>query len=751
MRYAGPTSLAAFLCILNASYAQTATSPDPDTRAAAVERRLTDAERFQLLHGVVPIPRGMTVAIPPGPALSEGVRITDIAPFLPTPPLPDGVKFTAGYIKGVARLNIPDILETDASLGVVNPMQMRTGDVATAMPSGLALASSFDPDLAFQGGATIGAEARAKGFNVLLGGGVNLARDPRNGRNFEYLGEDPLLAGTMAGAAIAGTQTQGVISTVKHFPVNDQETLRQTLNAQIDEAALRESDLLAFELAIERGAPGAVMCSYSRVNGDYACGNDFLLNQVLKRDWGYQGWVMSDWGAVHDSSYFMKGLDQESGAQLDSKIWFDAPLQTEVATERVSRGSVSEAARRILRSLYAVGADRPATTSTVDYRAHARVARQEAVEGMVLLKNDGVLPLSLETKKLLVIGGHADLGVLSGGGSSQVTPFGGAPIIIPVGAPGGIGMLVRAWYMPSSPLKALQAAMPNAKVEFQSGYDIASTAASAAEADVVIVFATQWQMEGYDHASLDLPEGQDALITAVTKENSNVVVVLETGNPVKMPWLGDVRAVLEAWYPGEEGGAAIVDVLSGAVNPSGHLPLSFPVDESQIPRSRIPGLGLPEGTPITVDYHEGADVGYRWFAAHHWKPLFPFGYGLSYTEFEFTRPQIGNHSKHGQPVSATFVVKNIGQRLGASVPQLYLLSAAGEPSRRLVSFTRLALDPGESRTIKVTLDSRLLAHWDSNQHRWSIAGGRYTFALGTSANELGDPVTIQIPPSTLKP
>jgi beta-glucosidase len=267
---------------------------------------MTDAERFQLLHGVMPLP----------------------LPGLPPPPA--SVKPTAGYIAGIPRLGIPDLLETDASLGVTNPLQLRSGDVATAMPPGLALASSFDPQLAELAGSTVGAEVRAKGFNVLLGGGVNLARDLRNGRNFEYLGEDPLLAGTLAGAAIAGTQSQGVVSTVKHFALNDQETLRQSLDARIDEAGLRESDLLAFQLAIERGQPGSVMCAYNKVNGYDACGNNWLLNEVLKSDWKYKGWVMSDWGAVHDVSYFGKGLDQQSGEQLDAKVWFDSPLQQEV-------------------------------------------------------------------------------------------------------------------------------------------------------------------------------------------------------------------------------------------------------------------------------------------------------------------------------------------------------------------------------------------------------------------------------------
>jgi beta-glucosidase len=700
-----------------------------DDRAEAAERKLTDVERLQLLMGIVPIPAGI-LPMPSGPVV------------------PDGVKVTAGFIKGVSRLGIPDILETDASLGVTNPLQLRISDVATAMASGLALAASFDTDLAFQGGATIGAEARAKGFNVLLGGGVNLARDPRNGRNFEYLGEDVLLAGTMAGSAIAGTQSQGVISTIKHFALNDQETLRQTLDARIDEAALRESDLLAFELAIERGHPGAVMCAYNKVQGEHACGNKWLLNQVLKTDWNYPGWVMSDWGAVHDASYFPKGLDQESGAQLDSKMFFGTPLRAEIAAGRVPKQRISAAVRRILRSLYAVGADRPSAEAAVDYAAHARVAQREASEGMVLLKNDGVLPLDSSRKNILIVGGHADVGVISGGGSSQVTAAVGPPIIIPMS---GSGPLMRAAYMASSPLKALQAAIPHAVVTFDSGYDVESAAAIAAHADLAIVFATQWQMEGFDHASMDLPDGQNELIEAIARHCPRVVVVLETGNPIKMPWLTRVGAVVEAWYPGERGGEAIADVLSGAVNPSGHLPISFPLDESQLPRPIIAGLGLPDGTAVTVDYQEGADVGYRRYAAFGSQPLFSFGFGLSFTQFEFTALKTSTEKTRAQLVHASFIVKNTGERTGVAVPQLYLVSAAGQRLERLVGFARIPLEPQENRVVAVTIDSRLLGSWDGKKHRWTILGGDYFFALGVSASDLNDPVSIRLPMFSLKP
>ncbi|OAN62289.1 beta-glucosidase family protein [Sphingomonas sp. TDK1] len=692
---------------------------DPaDARARATEAKMTDDERFQLLHGIMPIA------------------------FPGTPPLPRAdLKPTAGWIPGVPRLGIPDLYETDASLGVANPLQLRKGDYSTALPSGLALAATWSPELAFKGGAVAGNETRQKGFNILLAGGVNLARDPRNGRNFEYLGEDPLLAGRLAGASIRGIQSQKVVSTIKHFALNDQETLRNTIDAQIDERPFRESDLLAFQLAIEDGKPGSVMCAYNRVNGDYACGNDFLLNQVLKRDWAFPGWVMSDWGAVHDVSYFAKGLDQQSGAQLDKQVFFDKPLRAEVAAGRVPMERVRESVRRILRSLYAVGADAPLAEGAIDEAAHAADARAVAAAGIVLLKNEGdVLPLA-GAKSVAVIGGHADLGVLSGGGSSQVTPKG--PVtVLPLGGRGMMGPWARQLYMPSSPLRALAAAMPGAKVEYDSGYDLAAATAFAKQSDVVIVFATAWSSEGSDF-SMTLPEGQDALIAAVAAANPNTIVVLETGNPVKMPWLGKVKAVVEAWYPGQEGGAAIADVLTGKVNPSGRLPISFPADETQLPRAEIPGWGQPEGAPGTVRYPEGAEVGYRWYAGKGLKPLFPFGHGLSYTRFE----QSGLQLRGGSQPSATVTVRNTGKVAGAEVVQLYLVGRGATEVHRLAGFARIALAPGEQRTVSIPIEPKILADWTAQG--WRVPAATYRFVSAPSAMAAGLEASIALPARAL--
>ncbi len=708
--------------------AAAAAPDDPDARAAATEARMTDAERFHMLHSHLPI---------------------RIEPGKPAQLIP-GMPVTPGVVMGIERLGIPTLAESDASLGVVNPFELRQGDVATALPSSLALAASFDPQLAYQSGAAIGAEARAKGFNVLLAPGVNLTRDPRNGRNFEYLGEDPLLSGTMGGEAARGIQSAGVVATIKHYVLNDQETLRRTIDARIGEAGLRESDLLAFEIGIERGQPGAVMCAYNQVNGAYVCGNDFLLNKVLKGDWGYKGWVMSDWAAVHDVGYFNAGLDQQSGAELDQKVWMDEPLRAEYTAGRVSKERLSDAVRRILRSVYAVGADRPAASVEIDYAAHGAVARAAEAAGIVLLKNDGALPLAPSAQNILVIGGYANVGVLSGGGSSQVTPVGGAAAIIPTELHRLVKRPVGQLLVPSPPVQALRAALPKANIAYDTGYDTEVAAARAARADLAIVFATKWQTEGLDSGSLSLPGGQDQLIATVAKANRNTIVVLETGNPVLMPWLPQVRAVVEAWFPGQNGGEAIADVLTGAVNPSGRLPITFPAREDQQARGPLAGLGEEFGTqlkdpPAAIEYPEGADAGYRWYAAHAEKPLFAFGYCLGYTRFERGALKL----RGGDTVSASITVRNVGTREGVDVPQLYLVDAAGKKRLRLAAFGRVSLGPGETRSLDLSVDPRLLADWDRDG--WLIRGGSYGFALGNSAMDLGPAATLQLAERRLKP
>lgn len=681
-----------------------------DVRAALAVAAMTLDEKITLLHGLMALPGA--------------------APGRSVPPLPSDAIPGAGYVAGVPRLNIPALKETDASLGIANPHGQRPGDVATALPCGLALAASFDPSLAYRAGALVGSEARAKGFNVLLGGGMNLARDPRNGRNFEYLGEDPLLAGTLAGEAVRGIQDQHVISTVKHFALNANETNRTTLDARLGRASLRESDLLAFEIAIERGHPGAVMCAYNRVNGEYACGNRWLLQDVLKGAWRYPGWVMSDWGAVHDVGYAAAGLDQESGEQLDAADYFDAPLRAAVADGSLPKARIDDMVHRILRSMYAVGIDlspSAAAMSPIDYPEHARLALEMARKGIVLLKNDAaLLPITHAPAHIAVIGGHARLGVLSGGGSAQVTPF-TSPL-----ARGAGGVVDGQLYDPSAPYETLQAAAPASRFSFDDGAFPARAAALAARSDLVVLFVTQPQSEGLDVPDLALPGGQNEMVNAVAAANPNTVVVLETGNPVTMPWIAGVKAVLAAWYPGQEGGQAIADVLFGVVNPSGRLPVSFPAAEADLPRPALPNLRSEPGTDVSIDYAEGADVGYREFSRRAAAPLFAFGHGLSYTRFVYSDAVVSG----GRRLAARFVVRNVGLRAGADVPQIYLTAAAGRPVLRLIGFQRVELAPGESRTISVVADPRLLASFDAQRNAWRIDGGTYRVGIGRSAVDL---------------
>jgi beta-glucosidase len=650
-------------------------------------------------------------------------------------PKPAGAIGSAGYVAAMPTLGMPSLQESDAGLGVANIGYQRPGDQSTALPSGLAMAASFDRSMARQIGVALGSEAHAKGFNVQLAGGVNLARDPRNGRNFEYAGEDPLLAGLMVGEQVAGIQSRHLVSTVKHFALNDQETGRTVLDARIDEAALRESDLLAFQIAIELGQPGSVMCSYNKVNGAFGCENDFLLSHVLKGEWKFPGWVMSDWGAVHDlKSAVNAGLDQQSPQDGDPDYF--AGLEAAVEKGEIPRAKVRDMVYRIVRALFAVQAlDDPAQPGgVIDKEAHADLMQKAEEAGAVLLKNEGLLPLARSVKSIAIIGGHADIGVLSGGGSSQVQPYGG--VFRDARGQKGVAAFLAPIYGLSSPLKALQALRPGVSVVYDDGSDPQRAAAVAASADVALVFAVKPQIESLDAPDLSLPDNQDALIAAVAKANHKTAVVLETGNPVAMPWLDQVTAVLEAWYPGQRGGEAIAALLDGKTAPSGRLPMTFPVVAAQLPHPAIVGFdpakqvpfdmaGKP--APFAVDQVEGSDVGYRWFEKQSTTPLFPFGYGLTYTHFDYSHLQV----KAGHGLEVVFKLRNTGKREGVEVAQLY----AAPPGRthRLVGWARVALKPGETRTVSITADPRLLASYDLASARWARAAGAFDVYVGTAA------------------
>ena len=729
------TALAASLAILlctSAHAAQTNTAPDrpwlntslsPETRAHAALAAMTLDEKLRLVFGYS------------DQALTELAKVPDdiVPPDLKTYVVTHQVKGSAGFVPGVPRLGIPDQTQTDASIGVRNSFIP-----STALPSSLATAASFDPEVARAGGAMIGAEARATGHNTMLSGGVNLAREPRNGRNFEYTGEDPLLAGTMAGALIDGIQSNNIISTVKHYAVNDQETQRTSLDVTISAEAMRQSDLLAFEFAIEKGKPGSVMCSYNLINGRWGCENDYLLNTVLKHDWGFRGFVMSDWGAVHSTADAANdGLDQFTGfCCVGDKPWFGPPaMKAALQSGAISQARLDDMAERILWALFAKGAvDHPIKPAPIDYAANALVSQTAAEESLVLLKNEGgLLPLR-GVKSLAVIGGNADKGVIAGGGSSDVTPVGGAI------------MIKEHSFLPSPPLDALRHELPRMHIAFDPGTDPASAAALATRSDIAVVFVTQHDSEGYD-GSLVLADDQDALVAAVAAANPRTVVVVESGGAVFMPWLSRVPAVLEAFFPGIRGGPAIARILTGKVDPSGRLPISFPASADQFARAELPGLGLPNETPTHITYDEGAAIGYKWYDVKGYRPLFAFGHGLSYTDFALSKLAA---RAEGKAIRVSFTIRNTGKRQGKSVAQVYVAPAdwkkAGwEAPKRLGAFAKAELRPGQSKTIEVTVDPRLLASYEAAGNNWHIHAGEYRLMLGRASDDLPEAVAITLP------
>ena len=697
----------------------------PEARARAAVEAMTLDEKLRLIFGY------SDQAVTEISKVPDDIVSQELKAYVQT----RAVKGSAGFVPGVPRLGVPDQWQTDASMGVRNSLIP-----STALPSSLATAASFDPAVPRAGGVMIGAETRATGHNTMLSGGVNLAREPRNGRNFEYTGEDPLLAGTMAGSLIEGIQSNKIISTIKHYAVNDTETQRTTLDVTISAEALRQSDLLAFEFAIERGSPGSVMCSYNLINGRWGCENDYLLNTVLKGDWGYKGFVMSDWGAVHSTAPAANnGLDQFTGfcCVTDNPRFAPPAMKAALQSGAISQTRLDNMVERILWALFAKGpVDNPVKAGPIDYAAHALVSQKAAEESLVLLKNDGdLLPLR-GVKSVAVIGGNADQGVMAGGGSSDVTPVGGAV------------MIDEHTFMPSAPLAALKSELPRAKVSFDAGSDLASAAALAAASDVAIVFVTQHDSEGYD-GHLELQGNQDALVAAVAKANPKTVVVVESGGAVFMPWASDVPAILEAFYPGIRGGPAIARILTGKVNPSGHLPISFPASSDQLAHPDLPGLGLPGETPTHITYDEGATVGYKWYDVKGYKPLWAFGHGLSYTSFALSGLTA---LPDGKSVKVGFSMRNSGKRAGKGVAQVYVAPAdwkkAGwEAPKRLGAFAKTELKPGKARQIELSVDPRLLATYEAANNNWHIKAGTYRLMVGQASDAEMQSVDVTLPDS----
>jgi beta-glucosidase len=690
----------------------------PDQRADLVVKEMTLDEKILLVHGA-----GM-----PG--------------FGPADPVLVRSNGGGGFVPGIERLGLPDLNMNDSSVG--SGGGARRGRYSTAMPSSLALASGWNAQLARDAGALIGRELADQGFNISLGGGVNITREARNGRNFEYLGEDPILAGNLAAQWIQGVQSQGVIGDIKHYAVNVQETGRYFVDAVIDKRVLRETDLLAFEIGVKQGKPGMVMCSYNLINGDWACENDYTLNQVLKKEWGFPGWVVSDWFGTHSTvKAAMAGLDQE---QPNSR-YFSGELKKAVESGAVPMTRLNDMVHRILRTEFASGiVDNPQPTKVLDVFRGFKVAQRAAEESIVLLKNDnGQLPLNAATvKSIAVIGGHADAGVLSGGGSAQVDPAGGNAVPDPNMKNDLLAILSQVAFHPSSPLEAIRETAPNAKVTFDPGTDPGAAAAAAKAADVAVVFVLQHTHEGGDLESLALPDGQDPLVAKVAAANPHTVVVVESGGPVLLPWARQVSAILEAWYPGIRGGHAIASLLFGKANFSGKLAVTFPAADADLPHAKVPApAGKKPGPidgllnsvpPFQAVYDEGLKVGYKWFDAEKKAPEYPFGFGLSYTSFAYSKLKAAG----GSSLELSFEVKNTGKRAGREVAQVYLSlpPTAGEPPKRLIGWEKVALQPGESKTVTMTIDPLYLSVFDTSSDRWKIVPGEYKVMAGPSSATL---------------
>jgi len=641
-------------------------------------------------------------------------------------------KFTTAAIP---RLGIPRRWLDDGPHGVredIGPDTWqsagRTDDFSTAMPSGICLAATWNPDLGFKEGEAIGQEARWRGKDIMLGPGVNILRTPLCGRNFEYLGEDPFLSGVMCSGYIRGEQSLDISSCVKHFALNNQEYQRGTINVEVDERALREIYLPAFKAAVQAGSVWSVMGAYNQLRGQHCCHNDYLLNRILKEEWGFQGLVMSDWDGTHDTHQAaLNGLDLEMGTETNyANFYLAQPYLNGLKSGEFPMTGLDEKVRRNLRVMIATHVlDANRKPGSFNTAAHQSVARQVAEEGVVLLKNENhALPLDpAKIASIAVIGENA----------------------IRLHAHGGDSSGIKAFYE-VTPLQGLvNRAGKAVNITFSEGYqkdgsaDLAARAVSAAKAADVVIYIgglnhdKGFDCEGADRKDLKLPYGQDELIQKIAAANPRTIVVLE-GMMVEMDaWLDQVPAVLQAWYPGMEGGNALARVLFGDVNPSGKLPATFPKKLSDSPAH---ALGNYPGANGTVTYAEGLLVGYRWFDTKHIEPLFPFGHGLSYTAFAYSNLKL---TPTGTGVTAEFEIRNSGQVPGAEVAQLYVHPVKPgvlRPEKELKGFKKVFLKPGERQTVSLPLPKAAFAYYSPERKSWVAEQGAYKILVGGSSREL---------------
>ena len=646
---------------------------------------------------------------------------------------------TAWTTKPVERLGVPSIFMADGPHGVrkAEGFDLANSVPATCFPTASALASSWDVSLLEAVGQALGRESQASDVQILLGPGVNMKRSPLGGRNFEYFSEDPILSGKLAAAYINGVQSQGVGTSLKHFAVNNQEFERMSMSSDIDEQTLYEIYLPAFEIAVKEAQPWTVMCAYNRVNGVYASEHPYLLDDILKKQWGFEGFVVSDWGAVNERpAGVAAGLHLEMPASNginDKKI-----------VEAVQKGELSEARLDdITTELLAVilMAHDNRQEMSFDPQEHHELARKVGGECIVLLKNDGhLLPLQTDkVKKVAAIGGFAKMPRYQGAGSSQVRPT----------------KLSDAYDELS---KALDG---KATVSYAEGYTIDAATdeqmleearRQAAAADVAIVFAglpDSYESEGFDRANIDMPDSHNRLIEAVAAAQPNTVVVLMNGSAVAMPWAPKAKAIVEGWLGGQAGGGAIADVLTGLANPSGKLSETFPQRLEDTPAF----LDFP-GRNGLARYGEGLFIGYRYYDKAKIQPLFPFGHGLSYTTFSYTGIEASAAAaKDTDVISVEVKVKNTGKVAGKEVVQLYVHNGAAElfrPEKELKHFAKVELQPGEEKSVRFELSYRDFAHYDARVHDWQVNSGAYTILAGGSSANLPLKANIDIEATRIK-
>jgi len=610
-------------------------------------------------------------------------------------------------VPGLRRLGIPELLVTNGPAGV-GPGGAGTQKKATALPAPIALAASWDTKLAYQYGKLAGEETIALGYNLLEAPDINIARVPQGGRVFESYGEDPLLASQIAVANLRGIQSTRVIGNVKHFAANNQETNRGSINEIIGERALHEIYLPAFEASIREGHSASIMCAYPRVNSAYNCENKPLLRDVLRKQWGFDGFVTSDFGAVHSTvSSIEAGLDLE----LPTGIYFGDAVRRALNEKEITEAQIDTMIVHRLTKMIEFGwLDHPLASESISAFEHGAISRQIAAQSMVLLKNEGnLLPLKRDKiNRIALLGPYAVRTLSGGGGSSHVLPL-----------------------YTVQPVDGIDGALEQqTQIDVLDGYDLDAATKAARRATIAIVMVGDDEGEDHDHGIV-LSEVQNKLVEAVAAVNPHTIVVLKSGSAVLMPWIDKVAAVLEAWYPGEEDGNAVADVLFGHVNPSGKLPLTFRAraeDTLANHPDQFPGDG------VTVRYSEGLEVGYRAYQAHHVQPLFPFGFGLSYTTFAMNNLHV-EHQSDG--VKVFFRVTNTGQREGAEVAQLYLtfppIAEGNEPQHQLRGFAKVHLESGESQQIELALHPQDLRWWSEKTHSWQQTKGKFTIAVGDSS------------------